>query len=88
MPDFQFSNIEKIILTLGTIGCLGSFGYEVWRRFKIVLKGRESLPFDRLGVRCWRVIREVLFHEKVMGGRFWPGLMHGLVFWGDRKSVV
>jgi len=82
MPDFQFSNIEKIILTLGTIGCLGSFGYEVWRRFKIVLKGRESLPFDRLGVRCWRVIREVLFHEKVMGGRFWPGLMHGLVFWG------
>ena len=82
MDNFQFSSIEKIILTLSTLTCLGSFSYEVWRRFKIVLKGRESLPFDQFGKRCWRVVREVLFHEKVMGGRFWPGLMHGLVFWG------
>ncbi len=62
--------------------CLGSFLYEIWRRIKIVLKGQGSLPFNRIGARLWRVIREVFFHEKVIGQRFWPGLMHGLVFWG------
>ncbi|MDP7095075.1 MAG: heterodisulfide reductase-related iron-sulfur binding cluster [Candidatus Marinimicrobia bacterium] len=82
MPDIHFSNIEKIILTLSTLACLGSFVYEVWRRIRIVLRGQGSLPFDKIGARIWRVINEVLFHKKVMGQRFWPGLMHGLVFWG------
>ena len=49
---------------------------------RIVFKGRDSLPFDRFGTRIWRVIKESFFHEKIIGGRFWPGLMHGLVFWG------
>ena len=60
MPDIHFSNIEKIILTLSTLACLGSFVYEVWRRIRIVLRGQGSLPFDKIGARIWRVINEVL----------------------------
>ena len=82
MAEITFSNTEKIVLALGTLICLGSFVYEVWKRIRIVLRGQGTLPFDRIGARLWRVIKEVLLHEKVLAQRFWPGLMHGLVFWG------
>ena len=77
-----FSFVEKLVLTLGIFVVLTSFIFELWRRLRIVFKGRDSLPFDRFGLRIWRVIKESFFHEKIIGGRFWPGLMHGLVFWG------
>ena len=77
-----FSFVEKLVLTFGIFVVLSSFTFELWRRLRIVFKGRDSLPFDRFGARIWRVIKESFFHEKIIGGRFWPGLMHGLVFWG------
>jgi|TARA_Y100000310_G_scaffold17176_1_gene17027 Fe-S oxidoreductase len=80
--EAHFTGIEKIVLALGISITLGSFAYEVWRRLRIVFKGHQYLPVDRFGTRIWRVIREVFLHEKVIKGRFWPGLMHALVFWG------
>ena len=82
MAKFQFTGIEQSILAITIIITLGSFIYEVWRRLRIVLKGRDSLPFDHFGARAWRVFKEVFLHEKVIKDRFWPGLMHALVFWG------
>ena len=82
MIESQFTGIEKSILAITIILTLISFLYEVWRRLRIVLQGRDSLPFDRFGARAWRVFKEVFLHEKVIKDRFWPGLMHALVFWG------
>ena len=82
MIESQFTSIEKSILAIAIIVTLISFLYEVWRRLRIVFKGRDSLPFDRFGARAWRVFKEVFLHEKVIKDRFWPGLMHALVFWG------
>ena len=82
MHDIYFSFAEKIVLGLGIILCLASFVYEVMRRLLIVFKGLGKLPFDRTGARLWRMFREVFLHEKVVKGRFWPGLMHAFVFWG------
>ena len=82
MHDIYFSFAEKIVLGLGIIICLASFIYEVTRRLFIVFKGMGTLPFDRIGARFWRMFREVFLHEKVVRGRFWPGLMHAFVFWG------
>ena len=82
MIESQFTGIEQSILPITIIVTLISFLYEVWRRLRIVFKGRDSLPFDRFGARASRVFKEVFLHEKVIKDRFWPGLMHALVFWG------
>ena len=82
MAQVEFTAIEKTILSIGILTTLGSFIYEIWRRLRIVFKGKQSLPFDRLGARLWRVFKEVFLHEKVIRDRFWPGFMHALVFWG------
>ena len=82
MAQVEFTAIEKTILTIGILTTLGSFIYEIWRRLRVVFKGKQSLPFDRFGARLWRVFREVFLHEKVIRDRFWPGFMHALVFWG------
>ncbi len=77
-----FNNIEQIILFCLITLCLGSFTFELVKRFKIVLKGEGSLPFDNLGPRLLRVISEFFFQSKVLKQRFIPGLMHAFVFWG------
>ncbi len=82
MNDIHFSISENIILLAGIFIAIGSFIYEVRRRIWIVLKGIGSLSFDNIVPRLWRVFREVFLHERVIRDRFWPGLMHALVFWG------
>ena len=78
----QFYPSEQIALIILTLAALTSFTYEVWRRLRIVLKGSGHFPLNRFGKRVWRTFREVFIHERVIRGRFWPGLMHALVFWG------
>ena len=82
MIEIHFSIFEKIILLIGIFISIGSFVYEVRLRIWIIVKGVGSLPLDNIGKRLWRVFREVLLHERVIRDRFWPGLMHALVFWG------
>ena len=82
MSEIHFSIFEKIILLIGIFISIGAFVYEVRLRIWIILKGLGSLPLDNIGKRLWRVFREVFLHERVIRDRFWPGLMHALVFWG------
>ena len=77
-----FSLLEKTALAVLIAGTLGLFFWEVVKRLRIVARGTGTLPLDRISQRLIRTIQEVLFHRRVIGGRFWPGLMHGLVFWG------
>ena len=72
-------NDEFLILL---ILCLSSFSWEIIKRFRIVLKGSGSLPFDNFGPRIIRVFNEFFLQKKVLQQRFIPGLMHAFVFWG------
>ncbi|MEE9167238.1 MAG: (Fe-S)-binding protein [Candidatus Neomarinimicrobiota bacterium] len=73
---------ERVLLSILTIATLALLFYEIWRRLQIVNKGTGQWPVDRPGQRLVRVFKEVILHERVIGGRVWPGIMHGFVFWG------
>tara|TARA_B100000029_G_scaffold501463_1_gene574893 strand:- start:7284 stop:9131 length:1848 start_codon:yes stop_codon:yes gene_type:complete len=77
-----FSFTEQIVLFCLIIATSISFSYEVWKRLHIVMKGSGKLPLDKITKRLWRTFKEVIIHERVIRDRFWPGLMHVLVFWG------
>ncbi|MDB4859310.1 heterodisulfide reductase-related iron-sulfur binding cluster [Candidatus Marinimicrobia bacterium] len=77
-----FTTIEQIALFAMLLLSIGSFSYEIFKRFVIVSKGTGSFEFDSLGIRIKRVIVEFVLQKKVISQRFWPGLMHAFVFWG------
>ena len=78
----SFSFIEQIILFAVILLSLGSFSFELFKRFVIVSKGTGTFSFNSLGVRIKRVLVEFILQKKVISQRFWPGLMHAFVFWG------
>jgi len=78
----SFSFIEQIILFIMILLSIGSFSYEIFKRFIIVSKGTGTFSFDSLGIRIKRVLVEFILQKKVISQRFWPGLMHAFVFWG------
>lgn len=78
----SFSTLERILLSILTFAALAYFFSEIWRRLRIVNKGTGRFPVDRIPQRLARVLKEVFIHERVIGGRVWPGIMHGFVFWG------
>ena len=82
MTENVFSIIEKIILGTGIFIAFGAFVYEIRKRGWIISKGIGNLSFSDFHLRLLRVFREVFLHERVIKDRFWPGLMHALVFWG------
>ena len=82
MTENLFSIIEEIILGTGIFIAFGAFVYEIRKRGWIISKGIGTLSFDNFHLRLLRVFREVFLHERVIKDRFWPGLMHALVFWG------
>ena len=77
-----FNFIEQILISALILVCIGSFTWELSKRFKLVLKGEGTLPFDNIPARLWRVFEEFLLQKKVLQQRFIPGLMHAFVFWG------
>ena len=77
-----FNFIEQILISALILVCIGSFSWELSKRFKLVLKGEGTLPFDNIPARLWRVFEEFLLQKKVLQQRFIPGLMHAFVFWG------
>ena len=80
--ELSFTKIEQLALLVLIFLCLSSFSWEIIKRFKIVLKGEGSLPFNNLGARLFRVFSEFFLQSKVIKQRFIPGLMHAFVFWG------
>tara|TARA_B100000579_G_scaffold362834_1_gene321130 strand:+ start:973 stop:2823 length:1851 start_codon:yes stop_codon:yes gene_type:complete len=78
----KFNFIEQIVLFVLISVSIGSFSYELFKRFTIVFKGTGSFQFDQLPIRLKRVLFEFILQVKVIRQRFWPGLMHAFVFWG------
>ena len=78
----KFNLIEQIVLFALIFVSIGSFSYELFKRFSIVLKGTGTFNFDQLPIRLKRVLFEFILQVKVIRQRFWPGLMHAFVFWG------
>ena len=74
-----FNTIEQIALFAMLLLSIGSFSYEIFKRFVIVSKGTGSFEFNSLGIRIKRVIVEFVLQKKVISQRFWPGLMHAFV---------
>lgn len=83
-----FSIVERWILSILTVATGIYFFYEIWRRLRIVNRGTGRWPFDRIGVRLLRVVKEVVFHQRVIGGRVLPGVMHAFIFWGFMVFAV
>ena len=77
-----FNTIEQVILGSLVFSALFSFTYEIYKRFQIIMMGTGNFPFDHIHLRLKKVFVEFILQKKVISQRFWPGLMHALVFWG------
>ena len=77
-----FNIIEQLILTVLIILAISSFSLDLYKKFKIIMKGTGNFPFDNILFRSKKVFFEFILQKKVLSQRFWPGLMHAFVFWG------
>ncbi|MCP4205070.1 MAG: (Fe-S)-binding protein [bacterium] len=74
---------EKALLLALVVVSAGLFARDLRTKIRHILAGRSDRPrTDRLGERVARVIKEVVFQTKVIGGRPVAGLLHALVFFG------
>ncbi|MCZ7650593.1 MAG: (Fe-S)-binding protein [Thermoanaerobaculia bacterium] len=79
----NFAVWERVVLTLAIAVSAGIFGRDLAAKIRLVTAGRSDRPrTDRLGARVWRVVREVIFQSRVVGGRPVAGLLHAVVFLG------
>ncbi len=74
--------LEQAVLAALGAASAGYFCWTAARRLRMWGDAKGSLPFDRLGERTARTVREVLLQSRVMRERPWAGLLHALVFWG------
>ena len=49
---------------------------------RLMLKGKADTRWDRVPARLAKVIVFVVGQARLIGGDFWPGLMHATIFWG------
>ncbi len=77
-----FNPIEQLMLSVLIISAISSFSLDLFKKFKIIMKGTGDFPLDNLPFRIKKVLFEFILQKKVLSQRFWPGLMHALVFWG------
>lgn len=78
----EFLLIEKFILATLILAAISFFSLELFKKYKIVMKGTGTFSYDRPLIRLKRVFNEFILQKKVLSQRFLPGLMHALVFWG------
>ncbi len=79
----SFEFWERALLLVLLASSAGLFAKDLLTKIRHIRAGRSDRPrTDRLGVRVVRVIKEVVFQTKVVGGRPVAGLMHALVFFG------
>jgi len=58
------------------------FGLRVRFLFRLMLRGQPIARWDRIPARIGKVIVFVFAQARLIGGDFWPGLMHATIFWG------
>jgi Fe-S oxidoreductase len=79
----EFLQWEQIVLVLFIILSSALFFRDLTGKIRHILAGKSDRPrTDRLGARILRVLREVLFQSRVVGGRPVAGLLHAFVFLG------
>jgi Fe-S oxidoreductase len=61
---------------------LGMFARRVSFLVRLALRGKPAVRWDHVPSRLGRVIVYVLGQARLLGGDFWPGLMHATIFWG------
>jgi Fe-S oxidoreductase len=49
---------------------------------RLLLKGKPESRWDHLPARIGKVLVYVIGQARLIGGDFWPGLMHATIFWG------
>ncbi len=49
---------------------------------RLMLKGKPAARWDHVPARLGKVVVFVLGQARLLGGDFWPGLMHATIFWG------
>src|SRR6266571_3685478 len=58
------------------------FARRVTFLIQLLLKGKPAVRWDQVPARLGKVIVYVLGQARLIGGDFWPGLMHATIFWG------
>jgi hypothetical protein len=48
----------------------------------VLVTGKPAVRWDHVGARLGKVVVFVLAQARLIGGDFWPGLMHATIFWG------
>ncbi|HYB42729.1 MAG TPA: hypothetical protein VEL75_13215, partial [Candidatus Methylomirabilis sp.] len=61
---------------------LALFARRVSYLVRLMLKGKPDMRWDHLPARIGKVIVYVFGQARLIGGDFWPGLMHATIFWG------
>jgi len=78
-----FSLWELILLGALGVASLALALRELAPKIRHILAGRsDRVRTDRIGKRLWRVLKEVLFQSRVIGGRPIVGTLHAIVFLG------
>ena len=78
-----FSLWEQILLGALSVASLALALRELAPKIRHILAGRsDRVRTDRIVERLWRVIKEVLFQSRVIGGRPVVGILHATVFLG------
>ncbi len=79
----EFALMERLLLAILIAVSTGVFARDLSRKIRLILPGRrERTRTDHLLTRAGRVLREVLFQARVVGGRPIAGGMHAAVFFG------
>jgi Fe-S oxidoreductase len=58
------------------------FARRVVMLVRLMLKGKPALRWDNVPARLGQTVVFVLGQARLLGGDFWPGLMHATIFWG------
>src|SRR5262245_19021616 len=61
---------------------LALFARRVIFLVRLLLKGKPAARWDHVGARIGKVLVYVIGQARLIGGDFWPGLMHATIFWG------
>jgi Fe-S oxidoreductase len=49
---------------------------------RLMITGQPAVRWDHIPARLGKVIVYVIGQARLIGGDFWPGLMHATIFWG------
>jgi Fe-S oxidoreductase len=81
--ELDFAIWERLAVAALVIVVAAFFARDLRRKLRLILQGHSDRPrTDHLGQRIVRVVKEVLFQSRVIGGRPIAGAMHAAVFGG------